>query len=144
MNASMDRERLAELLTAKIASEFGYPFSETKARRASTLHDLGEAAVPPLARRLGHADARVRVWAARTLSALPGDAPVAALAAALAGPDDHVRLMAAVGLAERKDPRALSPLLALAVRGPPWSRHEALWALGTLGDSSALPVLLRA
>jgi HEAT repeat protein len=55
-----------------------------------------------------------------------------------------VRLAVGQALASVKDEMALGLLLPIAAGGVPWMRFGALQELGALGDSLAIPVLVRA
>lgn len=81
---------------------------------------------------------KVRQEACLQLAEAPGDAASDALIGFLA--DDELWYCSAHGLGERKDSRAVEPLLEhLDPRSP--HTHKFVWALGEIGDPSALPAL---
>jgi len=63
---------------------------------------------------------------------------------ALKDPDAQVREKAAIGLAFRRDPRIMEPLLAAMEDGDSQVREKAAIALGASGDPRAIPALTRA
>lgn len=81
---------------------------------------------------------KVRQEACIQLAEVPGDVASDALIGFLA--DDELWYCAAHGLGERKEPRAVEPLIE---RLDPRSRHahKFVWALGEIGDPSALQAL---
>lgn len=107
------------------------------------------AAQKLLARALTDEDREVR---RRAVDALVEADARPALAAALGGPHEDVRLRAARALARHGDPAAREPLLALATTPEPaederkkdWAARveAALDGLGELGDPAALPAII--
>jgi HEAT repeat protein len=85
----------------------------------------------------GHS-VKVRQEACVQLAEAPGDAASEALIGFLA--DDELWYCAAHGLGERKDPQAVQPLLERLDPANPRTR-KFVWALGEIGDPSALPDL---
>jgi len=81
---------------------------------------------------------KVRQEACIQLAEAAGDVASEALIGFLA--DDELWYCAAHGLGKRKDPRAVEPLLEhLDPRSP--HTHKFVWALGEIGDPSALPAV---
>jgi HEAT repeat protein len=85
----------------------------------------------------GHS-VKVRQEACVQLAEAPGNAASEALIGFLA--DDELWYCAAHGLGERKDPHAVQPLLERLDPANPRT-HKFVWALGEIGDPSALPAL---
>jgi hypothetical protein len=86
-----------------------------------------------------HEDAKVRVAATGVLRRLDTTLADEAFAAAVTDPDPHVRLSAALGLADHDDARGVRALLE-------WVAHSddpvpALAGLTRLGDTDVVPVL---
>lgn len=81
---------------------------------------------------------KVRQEACVQLAEAPGDAASAALIGFLA--DDGLWYCAAHGLGERKEPRAVEPLVEHLDPGSPHTQ-KFVWALGEIGDPSALDAL---
>jgi HEAT repeat protein len=87
--------------------------------------------------RNGHS-VKVRQEACVQLAEAPGEAASEALIGFLG--DDELWYCAAHGLGERKEPRAVEPLLEhLDPRSP--HTYKFVWALGEIGDPSALQAL---
>lgn len=94
-----------------------------------------------LVRLLKRGDPSMRHLAAGALGELRDPAALAALLAALAGPDEEgVRWRAAEGLARLGEP-AVAGLAALAGDRDPDVRWKAIVALGDIGDPRAAPTL---
>lgn len=81
---------------------------------------------------------KVRQEACDQLAEAPGDVASEALIRFLA--DDELWYCAAHGLGERKEPKAVQPLLERLDPANPRTR-KFVWALGEIGDPSALPDL---
>jgi hypothetical protein len=87
---------------------------------------------PPLIIALGDGNASVRLYAARTLGTIPGDAVSDALIEALTDSDMQLRKEAAWSLGQLKEIRAISAL-TLALKDPdPDVRWFAAWALARM------------
>lgn len=94
-----------------------------------------------LVRLLERGDPSVRHLAAAALGDLGDPAALAALLAALAGPDEEgVRWRAAEGLSRLGEP-AVAGLAALVGHADPDVRWKAIVALGDIGDPRAAPAL---
>ncbi|MCX5790847.1 MAG: HEAT repeat domain-containing protein [Elusimicrobia bacterium] len=95
-----------------------------------------------LRRMLNDKDARVKAIAAKGL-AKDGDASAyPALAEALAGPDNAARLHAVEGMAYLKDPRAVSPLIALLKHKDLNTRWKTAETLGNFSGRNVVDSLL--
>jgi HEAT repeat protein len=124
---------------------------EEREAAAEKLMALGEAAVPGLGAILlppggvGGDPSDARWWAARALAGIPGPAAAEALIAALADPDEDVRVCAVMGLGERRETTraAVDGLLALLRRSNAYAGRHVGDALGKIGEP-AVPSLVRA
>ena len=89
---------------------------------------------PPLIIALGDGNASVRLYAARTLGTIPGDAVSDALIEALSSSDYRLRKEAAWSLGQLRETRA-GPALTLALKDPDSDvRWFAAWALDRMVD----------
>jgi len=103
-----------------------------------------EAAVPELTRRLSHSDERVRRAVVTALARIGSPGVVEPLRRALADSSAQVRAQAAAGIEGAKF-RNLVPVLlkALESESHPEVQREMLKALGRVGTSEAIDVLVR-
>jgi HEAT repeat protein len=104
-----------------------------------------EAAVPALAKRLGHSDERVRRAATSALTRIGSPGTMEPLRKALQDTSPLVRLQAASGL-EGTRARNLVPALSRLVEeeSHPDVQREMLHALGRIGTPEAIETLIRA
>ena len=106
------------------------------------LGEHGRAAIPHLVEALRDDDMDLSAQAAETLGALGYEA-VPALTGALGDPDWRVRQAAcqALGIIGADATEAVPTLLQIIRRDKDEVRHRAVWALGAIGDVSALDPL---
>lgn len=113
---------------------------------------IGELRLPeglaPLAQALVHPDPEVRVEAARAVAKVPGQHAARLLVGMAEGADPVVAAEAIAALGARRE-RAALPVLLRAARGSALGlgrvrlRQEALRALGCIGGSQAIDLLVR-
>ena len=84
-----------------------------KEAAAERLMAAGRSALPGLQVALQSENPDARWWAARALAGIDGPAAARMLLAALADPDEDVRVCAIMGLGERREAAAVDELLAL-------------------------------
>jgi HEAT repeat protein len=138
-----DRWRSIPLLVRALLHDMDPNVRGEAARSLSVVGS--EATTRPLIMALSDPDPQVRVSAALALGSLTNELAFATLLARLGDVDEQpdVRGAAAEAVASYRDKRALAPLLA-ALRDPAAEvRFWAVFALGALGDASALPELER-
>ncbi|MFN0149480.1 MAG: HEAT repeat domain-containing protein [bacterium] len=106
------------------------------------LRILGEPSVEPLIATLSNDDARVREYAAFTLSFIDDDRAVDPLLAMFANDAEvTVRTQAARALGRMEEPRAIDPLIAALSDQRSEIRQDAAYSLGLIGDPRAIPPL---
>jgi HEAT repeat protein len=111
---------------------------------ASALGDMQTAeSVETLIAMLGDDDASVRYAAATAMGPLPPDVCVPQLTKALGGLSDDARKTAIDVLAEKADPRAALPLLAIVEGDDEDLARRAVRALAAVRAVTAIPVLRR-
>jgi len=93
------------------------------------LYLMGEQAVEPLIRSLGHHDPKTRMWSAATLWLLRDNRAVMPLLKALGDEDVHVRSMVAGALGRHHDERAVKSLWKALKADEEEVQHEAEIAL---------------
>jgi HEAT repeat protein len=106
------------------------------------LRILGEPSVEPLIATLSHDDARVREYAAFTLSFIDDSRAVDPLLNLFANDKEiGVRTQAARALGRMEEPRAIDPLIAALSDATSEIRQDAAYSLGLIGDPRAIPPL---
>lgn len=104
----------------------------------------GDAGIPLLLELFRSADPALQQLGARVARELPGPATGPALAAELAKSVDTVQILLLGALSDRSDAGLAPAVEPLAASASGEVRVAALQALGNLGGSSSVPVLLRA
>lgn len=106
------------------------------------LRILGEPSVEPLIATLSNEDARVREYAAFTLSFIDDDRAVDPLLSLFASdPEITVRTQAARALGRMEEPRAIDPLISALSDQRSEIRQDAAYSLGLIGDPRAIAPL---
>ena len=119
------------------------PFVADKA--VSNLVDRGQESVSALANMLGtSANAYARVRSVFALYQINSDESIAAVRKGLSDKDLQVRIATARVLGLAKDSGAIEHLKQMIQDDDPAGRRQAATALGQIGESSAIPALLKA
>lgn len=146
-------ERLRQRLLAECEAQLEHASPSSRLEAAHRLGDLGEVAIPALAKALANADQMVRHSAIDSLQTLKAEAAIRALVSALPSGDDDLRhrisqvllrigAPAIVPLMTGGHFEVVPPLAALLkAHDDPIVRAHAAFALGAVGGSSALPAL---
>ncbi len=103
----------------------------------------GDLVAPALTELLQSGDTDARWWAARALAEVPGPAATQALIAALADPNEDVRVCAALALGERREWSAVDSLLRALRRAKGYEARHVGDALCKIGEP-AVPGLIAA
>ncbi|BEH08628.1 HEAT repeat domain-containing protein [Geobacter sulfurreducens subsp. ethanolicus] len=116
---------------------------------AVILGEIGDpASAEPLRACLGHADARVRREALRSLVKIGGEQAEEAIIGLLVAEDNLTKRHAVISLGLLKSRRAVEPLCTLIERRDPFKKslafkRDVIQSLGRIGDRRAVPSLLR-
>ncbi len=127
-----------------LAQELGSVDEWASPRLAQVLTSFGKLAVSPLLVTLQTSNnLNASIWAAQVLGKLADTRAVTPLLARLHDRSERMRMSAAIALGDLQDRRALQPLIDVILRDPIAAvRAQAASALGRIGDSEALPLLV--
>lgn len=114
-----------------------------KEEAAEELVTFGKAAVPALEEILtgGTADPDARWWAVRALAEIPGRLASHLLIQALSDPDEDIQVCAVLALGERREKRAVRPLVGLLPDASGYLSRHISDALSKIGEP-AVPQLM--